>query len=186
MINCRRIILAFQVANLRIFGIIYAKFVYCGKRAFVMKNYLILLLAAAVLFGCEKGPEQLTYSTVVTNTGCNKATRAETDEDSNPFLVLKYTSNGLELTRYNALLNCAINNGGIICDVSIEGNVISYHAYEKDGTMLKCMCPVDRMSSVIGGLRLGKEYVLEYKCGEDRASIGFVYSNDLNEVFPLN
>ena len=151
-----------------------------------MKRYLILLLAAGILAGCEKGPEQLSYSTEVTSTGCGRSTKAGIDEDSDPFIVLTYTSSGLEITRYNALLNCAINNGGIICDVSIDGNVIRYHAYEKDGTLLKCMCPVERMSSVIGGLHLGKEYVLDYSCGSDKESIKFVYSKDLNQVYPLN
>lgn len=67
--------------------------------------------------------------------------------------------------------------------MSCEGNVISFHAYETDGPIMKCLCPVDNMSSVVAGLSLGNEYVLDYKCGNDTfIPISFTYSKDLQMV----
>ena len=151
-----------------------------------MKKISILLAALLLLFGCNKGSDETVVSSDFFNTGCDRETRAGVDQDMESYLVLKYTSDGLEVTRSNALLNCAINNGGITCDVSIEGSVIHYSTYETSGELLKCMCLVRTMSSRIRGLFLGSDYILDYSCGSGtRQKIPFTYSKDLYKVIDL-
>jgi hypothetical protein len=153
-----------------------------------MNKITFLLLGLALLAGCSKSDAN--RSKGFTHTGCATVTRsAETragwfgDEPS--LLKLKYEDGGLRVTRTNATMNCSINNGGIACDVSVKGNVISYIVYEKDGPMANCICPVEEMSSVVTGLQEGKEYTLEYRCRAS-ATVSFTFKKSLNKIIDLD
>lgn len=153
-----------------------------------MKRLFLLLFSALILGACAK--ETTVELVKFTDTGCSKqsvvpVTKGNDGSDSQ--LILKYSPEGLEVTRTNALMNCSIGNGGISCDVTCDGNVITYHAYETDGPILKCVCPVSNMSSIVAGLRTGREYVLEYSCGNDKCSpISFTFSKQLNLVLDID
>ena len=149
-----------------------------------MNKITFLLLGLALLAGCSKS--EANRSKDFTHTGCATATRsAETRAgwfgDDPSLLKLKYEDGGLRVTRTNATMNCSIKDGGIVCDVSIKGNVISYFVYEKDGPMANCICPVEEMSSVVTGLQEGKEYTLEYRCRAS-ATVSFTFKKSLIAV----
>lgn len=135
-----------------------------------MKRVFFIILSTCLLWTCSKESENVRLVSF-TDTGCGSeviemATRGGDDSAySWSQLILSYSEEGLVVTRTNAQMNCGIKNGGIACDVSIDGNVIRMHVYEK-GEKMRCMCPVKKMSSTIAGLGLGKDYVLEYFCGD--------------------
>lgn len=149
-----------------------------------MKRLFLFFLSAILLAACAK--ETTVELVKFSDTGCSKQSLVpdtKSDNGSESQLILKYTPEGLEVTRTNATMNCSISNGGISYDLSCDGNIITFHAYETDGPILKCLCPVANMSSVIAGLRLGREYVLEYSCSDVTCSpISFTYSKGLNLV----
>ena len=153
-----------------------------------MNKITLLLLGLALLAGCSKSDAN--RSKEFTHTGCAYDTRsAETRAGwfgGEPSLLkLKYEDGGLRVTRTNATMNCSINNGGIACDVSVKGNVISYFVYEKDGADANCICPVEEMSSVVTGLQEGKEYSLEYRCRAS-ATVSFTFKKSLNKIIDLD
>ena len=153
-----------------------------------MKRLFLFLFSALILAACAKDStvELVKFS----DSGCSKGTNAvetKSDDASTSQLILKYSPEGLVVTRTNAIMNCSIGNGGISCDVSCSGNVITYHAYETDGPIMKCICPVSDMTSTIAGLRVGSEYVLEYECSDAVLSpISFTYSRGLNLVLDVD
>lgn len=157
------------------------------KQTNAMKRSFLFLLSALVLASCakESNVELVKFS----DTGCAKGSAAvatKSDDGPSSQIILKYSPEGLEVTRTNAVLNCSISNGGISCDVSCGGNVINYHAYETDGPIMKCLCPVSNMTSTIAGLSLGREYVLMYECSDVVLSpISFTYSKNLNLVLDV-
>ena len=149
-----------------------------------MKRLFLFLFSALIIGACAK--ETTVELVKFTDTGCSKqslvpATKGNDGSDSQ--LIIKYSPEGLEVTRTNAMMNCSIVNDGISCDISCEGNVITVHAYETGDNFMKCLCPVSSMSSTIAGLRLGREYVVEYSCSDVKCSpISFTYSKQLNLV----
>ena len=153
-----------------------------------MKRLFLFLLSAVLLMACAK--ETTVELVKFSDSGCSKQsltpdTKSAEAPDSQ--LILKYTPEGLEVTRTNAVMNCSIGTGGISFDVSCDENVISCHAYETDGPIMKCICPVSNMTSTIAGLRLGREYVLEYSCSDVTCSpISFTYSKGLNLVLDID
>lgn len=122
------------------------------------------------------------------NSGCERETKAEdyNTVDTTPVLILEYSQSGLVLTRSNTYLNCSINNGGIACDVSLDGDTIHFSAYEADGPVLRCMCFVKTISATIGGLSTGRHYTLDYSCGDDFSPISFTYEKDMKLVIDLS
>ena len=70
------------------------------------------------------------------------------------------------------------------CDVSVKGDVINYRVYEKDGPTADCMCRVEEMSSVVTGLKEGKEYTFNYSCsiGTGIESFTFVFKKGLHLI----
>ena len=153
-----------------------------------MKRLFLFFLSAILLAACAK--ETTVELVKFSDTGCSKQSlvpNTKGDDGLESQLILKYTPEGLEVTRTNATMNCSISNGGISCDVSCDGNVISYHAYETDGPIMKCICPVSNMSSTVAGLRLGREYVIEYSCADIVCTpISFTYSKGLNLVLDID
>ena len=127
-----------------------------------MKKMLLLLLIPALWAGCTVSdvPRSISF----TDSGCSKtlASRAGYFNEAPSLLILKYEDGNLRVTRTNAIMNCSIKEGGIGCDVTFDGDVINYDVYEKDGPATNCMCPVEKMSSLITGLTLGKEYKFNY------------------------
>ena len=125
-----------------------------------------------------------------TDTGCGHdsvAALTKSWEGRVPALTLEYSSAGLIVTHTDAVLNCSIKNGGIGCDLSIEGNVIRMRTYEKNGEFLKCLCPVDEMKATVSGLRLDTEYVLEYACSSTRyVPINFRFEKGLKKTIDLD
>ena len=153
-----------------------------------MKRIFLFILSAVLLGACAK--DTTVELVKFTDTGCSKQSlvpQTKADVDSESQLILKYSPEGLEVTRTNAIMNCSISSGGISCDVTSDGNVIAYHAYETDGPIMKCLCPVSNMSSIVAGLRTGREYVLQYSCGDVTCSpISFTYSKQLNLVLDID
>lgn len=146
-----------------------------------MKRIIFILFSATILLACSK--ETIVELVKFTDTGCDRNSLVpETKAGSDSQLILAYSDEGLVITRTNAMLNCSISQGGISCDVSSEENIIECHVYETQGKTLKCMCPVKNMSTIVGGLRLDKEYVLYYSCDGDFAPISFTYSKNLKMV----
>lgn len=138
----------------------------CGKTtdfATIMKKLCLLLCAAWVVAGCSLIDGDRLHSVELTSTGCASETKAGSSEADSK-LILKYTSEGLLVTRNNARMNCAIKDGGIACDVSVEGNVIKYKVHQKSELSANCICLVKEMSSVVTGLKEGTNYTLYYWC----------------------
>ena len=146
-----------------------------------MKKALLALSAALFLLGCSK--ESAVELVGFTDTGCANDVATRAADLAYPHLILGYSEQGLVITRINAWLNCSIKEGGIVCEVSSDGNVIHYNAYERDGKTLRCTCLVGEMTSTVAGLKTGRDYVLDYNCSDgSRASVSFTYSKDLKLV----
>lgn len=146
-----------------------------------MKRILSILFSAMLVWSCAKegGVSLVSF----TDTGCGRETKAEGKPSE---LILEYSTAGLVVTHTNAWLNCSIKDGGIVCEVSLDGNVIRLRAYERDGQALKCVCPVERMTSTVYGLNLDTEYVLEYICGDEYLPINFRYEKGMKKVIDLD
>ena len=129
-----------------------------------MKKLLLFLLFLPVWAGCNKS--QLPKTDEFVHTGCasDAGTRAGSSKSEASLLTLKYEDGNLRVTRTNATMNCAIKLNGIACDVSVKGNTIRYRVYEKEGPYANCLCRVEEMSSVVTGLKEGKEYTFDYSC----------------------
>ena len=151
-----------------------------------MKKLLLLLLVLPVCAGCTKS--EVSRSKEFTHTGCasDAATRAGSGGSDVSLLSLKYENGDLRVTRTNATMNCAIKNGGIVCDATVKGNVIRYSVYEKDGPTANCICRVEEMSSLVTGLETGKEYTFEYSCGYNYPSFTFVFKKGLRLIQDLS
>ena len=148
-----------------------------------MKKLLLLLLVLPVWAGCNKS--LLPKTDEFTHTGCatDAGTRAGTSQSDVSLLTLKYEDGNLRVTRTNATMNCAIKLNGIACDVSVKGNTILYRVYEKDGPTANCMCRVAEMSSVVTGLKEGKEYTFNYSCSSSGIeSFTFVFKKGLHLI----
>ena len=148
-----------------------------------MKKLLLLLLVLPVWAGCNKS--LLPKTDEFTHTGCatDAGTRAGTSQSDVSLLTLKYEDGNLRVTRTNATMNCAIKLNGIACDVSVKGNTILYRVYEKDGPTANCMCRVAEMSSVVTGLKEGKEYTSNYSCSSSGIeSFTFVFKKGLHLI----
>ena len=141
-----------------------------------MKKMCLLLCAAWVIAGCNLVDGDRLHSVELTSTGCASETKAgSSGADSK--LILEYTSEGLLVTRSNAEMNCAIKNGGIACDVSVEDNLIKYKVHQKSELSANCICHVKEMSSVVTGLKDGTNYTLYYWCQDELplVAIDFTY-----------
>ena len=147
-----------------------------------MKKVLSILLVLPLIAGCTKYNTTL-RSEDFTHTGCASAagTRAGSDDSEKSLLILKYEDGNLRVTRTNAMLNCVITIGEIICETSVKGNTIHYKVYEyhKDGIIARCMCRVAEMSSLVKGLEEGKEYTFDYYCSHEYDPITFVFKKGL-------
>ena len=180
----------FSFLSLSMQGIIYffvilVKFLISS----LMKRVLLIIASASMLLSCSKEPAVVELSGF-TDTGCGRGSLAaltKSGEDRPSELVLEYTASGLTVTHHNAVLNCSINNGGIGCDFSVDGNVIRMRTYEKNGEFLKCLCPVDEMKATLSGLVLDTEYVLEYACSSTRyVPINFRFEKGLKKTIDLD
>ena len=149
-----------------------------------MKKFLLILLILPVWVGCNKS--QLPKTDEFVHTGCasDAGTRAWGGKSDVSLLILKYEDGNLRVTRTNAEMNCAIKLNGIACDVSVDGNTIRYRVYEKDGPTANCICRVEEMSSVVTGLKEGKEYTFNYSCsiGSGIESFTFVFKKGLHLI----
>ena len=154
-----------------------------------MKKLLLLLLVLPIWSGCYKS--LLPKTDEFTHTGCatDAGTRAGSSNSDVSLLILKYEDGNLRVSRTNATMNCAIKLNGIACDVSVDGNTIRYRVYEKDGPTANCMCRVAEMSSVVmssvvTGLKEGKEYTFNYSCsiGTGIESFTFVFRKGLHLI----
>lgn len=143
---------------------------------------IIIALFLAAFTGCNSVDEP--YSKEFTHTGCAAGTRAGL-EDEPSLLILKYVDGNLLVTRTNALMNCALKEDGLVCEVDVEGDVIHYKVYEKNGPKANCVCLVEKMSSVVTGLKEGKEYTFDYNCPYGYAPFSFTFENGLNSIIDM-
>ena len=149
------------------------------------KAILPILSALAVLAGCSKS--NVEPSKDFTHTGCAE-TRADTPDDEPSLVTLRYEDGNLRVIRTNATVNCSVKDRGLACWVQVDGNVIQYVMdYEKDGPDAKCMCRVEKMTSLVKGLEEGKKYTFKY-WGIDRhiANYTFTFDKDLHQIIDLN
>lgn len=150
------------------------------KNTNVMKHSLLLFTTLLLLASCT-GFDVVT-SVELTHTGCANDTKGLFgNDDDTPYLYLEKTSEGLAVTRTNAILNCIIktSDNALVCDVEIVGSDIYYSVYEREGPLANCICPVERISSTITGLKEDTEYVLHYSCGGNFLPINFRYHKGL-------
>ena len=147
-----------------------------------MKRIAFILLSLSLVFlACTK--ESAIELVSVSDTGCGKESPVTRSGDGAVSqLILEYSAEGLVITRTNVEMNCSVKTGGIGCNVSSNGNNIYCEAYEKDGKSLRCTCPVEKITSVIKGLRLGKEYIFFFVCDGTFSPISFTYSKDFKLV----
>ena len=156
-----------------------------------MGSRRLVLLAAVLLLGACSGnnirPDEA-VTVQFRHSGCGRDNEVKADAfgDEVPELTLEYTEGGLLITRTNTMLNCSINQGGITCDLSVENDVITYHAYETDGPTLKCVCPVKTMTALVSGLKENTEYILHYTCDGTYLPLNFRYAKGLKVTFDLS
>ena len=150
-----------------------------------MKKVIIPLLAAlAVVAGCSKS--NVEHSKDFTHTGC-AGTRAAIPDDEPSLLVLQYEDGNLRVTRTNAAVNCSVKSRGLTCSVQVDGDVIVYVMdYEKDGMDVKCMCMVEKMTSLVTGLEEGKKYDFKYSGIDRNAHYSFTFDKDLLQIIDLD
>ena len=144
-----------------------------------MKRAVILFLTA-ILAGCTSF--NIEHSINFTHTGCATQTKGLFgSDDEKPMLYLEYTSKGLAVTRTNAMMNCIIktDKDALVCDVEIKGEDIYYCVHEWEGPVANCICPVEKLSSTVTGLKENTEYVLHYTCGGSYLPINFRYHKGL-------
>ncbi len=149
------------------------------------KAIIPLLSVLALLAGCSKS--NVDYSKDFTHTGCAE-TRAAIPDDEPSLLVLQYEDGNLRVTRTNATVNCSVKDRGLTCSVQVDGDVIVYVMdYEKDGPDAKCMCKVEKATSLVTGLEEGKKYSFKY-WGIDRNSpiLSFTFDKDLHQIIDLD
>ena len=150
-----------------------------------MKKAIIpLLFALAVMAGCAKS--NIDHSKDFKHTGCAETRADYGDEPS--LIILKYEDGNLRVTRTNSTVNCSVKDRGLACSVQIDGNVIQYvMSYEKDGPDAKCLCKVNETTSLVTGLKEGKEYILSY-WGIDRvlSRYSFTFDKDLHQIIDLD
>lgn len=146
-----------------------------------MKRFLLLMLVLPIWAGCNQKDDPVSRSKEFTHTGCASglATRASSDDGDRSLLTLKYEDGDLRVIRTNAMMNCSIKDHGMVCEATIEGKVIHYTVTETDGPTANCMCRVKEMSSVVTGLKVGKEYTFDYFCSHDYPSFTFVFKKNL-------
>ena len=152
----------------------------------MMKRIILLLLVLPIWAGCTQKDNLQLHSKEFSHTGCASGvgTKSALNDGEVSLLILKYEDGNLRVTRTNAFMNCSIKNGGIACEVSVEGNNIHYNVYEKDGPSANCMCKVEEMTSLVTGLQTGKEYSLYYYyCTIGYMPISFTFQPGLYLVF---
>ena len=150
-----------------------------------VKKLLLILLVLPLWTGCYKSllPKTDEFSHTGCATDAGNGTRSGLGQSDVSLLILKYEDGNLRVTRTNATMNCAIKLNGIACDVSVKGDVINYRVYEKDGPTADCMCRVEEMSSVVTGLKEGKEYTFNYSCSTyGPESFTFVFKKGLHLI----
>ncbi|MBR5176840.1 MAG: hypothetical protein IKW89_13070 [Bacteroidales bacterium] len=147
-----------------------------------MKKFLLIVLILPVWGGCSKFSvshiKDLSYSGCASSTD----TRAAEDGEIESLLTLKYEDGNLRVTCTNTLVNCSFKDFGLVCNVSIEGNVIHYTVEAKpspDGNETDCLCLIETVSSLITGLETGKEYSFNYAPSQGLPSITFVFEKGL-------
>ena len=128
-----------------------------------MKKFVFVLCAALFLAGCSWVWDGFPESQDFVSSGCASETKAGL-YDAESELMLKYTPEGLLVSRKNAEMNCAIKDGGIDCEVSVDRNVIKYIVRQKSELSANCTCLVEEMSSTISGLKEGSDYNFYYSC----------------------
>ena len=151
-----------------------------------MKKILLITLALAALAGCSKS--DVWKSKDFTHTGCAPETRSGFFGEPS-LLTLKYEDGDLRVTHTNAELNCAFKERGLVCNVSVKGNDIYYRVdYESQEDMeANCFCRVEKMSSAVPGLEVGKEYTLHYSVLYDGYKpIPFKFRKGFHQILDLD
>ena len=159
-----------------------------------MKKVFALFSAAVLLMSCtgKQSQESGLVTVKFNHSGCARTEDVKADGsgdnfgNAQPELTLKYTENGLLITRTYATMNCSINQGGITCELTVEDGTIHYKAYETDGKTLRCTCLVNTMTVLVSGLQENTEYVLVYTCDGPYRPITFYYWSGLNRPIDLN
>ena len=156
------------------------------KTTIMKKAIISILFALAVLAGCSKSNAE--HSKDFTHTGCGETRANAPKDDELSLVILQYEDGNLRVTRTNATVNCSVKDRGLTCSVQVDGDVIVYVMdYEKDGPDAKCMCKVEKATSLVTGLEEGKKYSFKY-WGIDRNSpiLSFTFDKDLHQIIDLD
>ena len=146
-----------------------------------MKKVLFLFLTLSLLAGCKKDDS---YVESFTYTDC---TKSESEIYDLSLLTIQYDGGDMIVTRRDAWMNCSFQNRGLVCTVSVQGNDIYYRVdYEKEGEEVKCVCLVEKMSSVVKGLEPGKRYSFHYYCCQNYLPITFTFGQGLYTVVDVS
>ena len=146
-----------------------------------MKKVLFLFLTLSLLAGCKKDDS---YVENFTYTDC---TKSESEIYDLSLLTIQYDGGDMIVTRRDAWMNCSFQNRGLVCTVSVQGNDIYYRVdYEKEGEEVKCVCLVEKMSSVVKGLEPGKRYSFHYYCCQNYLPITFTFGQGLYTVVDVS
>jgi hypothetical protein len=154
-----------------------------------MKKTLSLLLIACAIFSCNKpcnkpGGECTLQNTRFEDSGCAKNAGVKSTYGDKPSTItLKYEKGGLRVIINNFLMNCSITHGGIGCEVTMDGNIITYYVFENDGPTVNCCCPVETITSVVEGLEEGKHYALKFS---GYSAIDFTFEKGLISITDLD
>jgi hypothetical protein len=147
-----------------------------------MKKISILMLILPIWAGCTKSDALRIKD--FTHTGCATSTdtRAVEDDETVSLLTLKFEDGDLRVIRTNVLLNCPVEEDGLVCHVSVDGDVIHYIVEKKapkNGMDTDCICRVEEVSSLITGLETGKEYTFDYAGSPRIKPFTFVFEKGL-------
>ena len=147
-----------------------------------MKKIWLLTLVLPIWGGCTKSDALRIKD--FTHTGCATSTdtRAVEDDDIVSLLTLKFEDGALRVIRTNVLLNCPGKEDGLVCRVSIDGDVIHFIVDKKEtasGEETDCICRIEEVSSLVTGLETGKEYTFDYAGSPRIKPFTFVFEKGL-------
>ena len=150
-----------------------------------MKKTLSLLLIACAIVSCDKPGEKGAFqNTRFEDSGCaNNAGVKSTYGNKPSTITLKYEKGGLRVIINNISLNCVIKSAGIGCEVTMDGNIITYHVFENGYPSVNCFCHVETITSVVEGLEEGKHYALKFN---GYSAIDFTFEKGLISITDLD
>lgn len=151
-----------------------------------MKQILLPFLTALLFCGCQTIGSENAYSDKFTHTGCASDTKSGM-YGATPRLTFKHAGEGVAIICSDVEMNCVIKTVGISSKQSVNGNTIHYDIYVDSEISANCMCLVHEMTTMVTGLKEGREYTLDLTIEGLRYNpIDFTYKSGLNKTVDLD